>query len=74
MEIVILLIPLALVVLGLAIAAFFWAVSRDQFDDLDSPAWRVLFDDKTPPKPEKRDPHGAPADADPLTKEPPADE
>ncbi|MCH8542905.1 MAG: cbb3-type cytochrome oxidase assembly protein CcoS [Alcanivorax sp.] len=51
MEIVILLIPLALIVLGLAIAAFFWAVSRDQFDDLDSPAWRVLFDDRTPPKP-----------------------
>lgn len=46
MEIVILLIPLALIVLGLAIAAFFWAVKRDQFDDLDSPGWRILFDDR----------------------------
>ena len=48
MEIVILLIPLALVILGLAIAAFFWAVNRDQFDDLESPAWRILFDDQHP--------------------------
>lgn len=46
MEIVIMLIPLALLILAIAIAAFFWAVRNDQFDDLDSPAWKVILDDQ----------------------------
>jgi cbb3-type cytochrome oxidase maturation protein len=46
MKIVILLIPLAILLVGGAIAAFIWAVRRNQFDDLDSPAWRVIFDDR----------------------------
>lgn len=46
MEIVILLIPLALILLGIAIAAFFWAVRNDQFDDMESPAWRIIFEDR----------------------------
>ena len=44
-----LLIPLSLVLVGLAVAAFFWAVHTGQFDDLDSPAWRMLMDDPPPP-------------------------
>ncbi|HVM95667.1 MAG TPA: cbb3-type cytochrome oxidase assembly protein CcoS [Candidatus Acidoferrales bacterium] len=39
------LIPLAGVFLVVAVAAFFWAVRAGQFDDLDTPATRVLFDD-----------------------------
>ena len=46
MEIVILLIPIALVFLGGAIAALFWALRKDQFDDLDNAAWRVVLDDR----------------------------
>jgi cbb3-type cytochrome oxidase maturation protein len=42
------LIPLALGMLAVAIAAFFWAVRHAQFDDLDSPATRVLLDDNDP--------------------------
>lgn len=54
MEIIILLIPLAIILVAIAVAFFLWALKRGQFDDLDSPAWRILFDDqqqrKVPPK------------------------
>lgn len=45
MGIVYMLIPLGLVLVGLALWAFFWAVGSGQFDDLDSPGWSVLSDD-----------------------------
>lgn len=35
--------------LGLAIAAFFWATKSGQFDDLESPAWSVVMDDDRAP-------------------------
>ncbi|MCK5326827.1 MAG: cbb3-type cytochrome oxidase assembly protein CcoS, partial [Woeseiaceae bacterium] len=45
-----LLIPLALLILGGAVWAFFWAVGSGQFDDMDTPAVRVIMDDdKRPP-------------------------
>ena len=37
MNAILLLIPLALVLLILAVGAFFWAVDRGQFDDLQTP-------------------------------------
>jgi cbb3-type cytochrome oxidase maturation protein len=37
--------PLALLLVGLSVAAFLWAARRGQFDDLDTPAIRVLHDD-----------------------------
>ncbi len=40
------LIPLAGLMLIVAVAAFFWAVRSGQFDDLDTPATRILFDDE----------------------------
>ena len=49
MSILYLLIPLGLVLLGLAVAAFFWAVGSGQFDDLEGPAWEILMDDDEPP-------------------------
>ena len=52
MNILYLLIPLALLLLGGAVWAFFWAVSSGQFDDLDTPAVRVILDDDRKP-PEK---------------------
>jgi cbb3-type cytochrome oxidase maturation protein len=45
MEIVYLLIPVALVLVGLIIAAFMWAIRAGQFDDLEGPAHRILMDD-----------------------------
>ncbi len=52
MNILYVLIPLALLVLGAAVWAFFWAVGSGQFDDLDTPAMRILLDDDTKPPPE----------------------
>ncbi|KFN45015.1 cbb3-type cytochrome oxidase assembly protein CcoS [Arenimonas oryziterrae] len=49
MNILLVLIPISLALLGLAIAAFFWAVRRDQFEDLDSAALDILRDDPAPP-------------------------
>ena len=46
MNILFVLIPLGLGLLALAIAAFFWAVSAGQFDDLETPGTLVLFDDE----------------------------
>jgi len=45
MEIVYLLVPLSLVLVGGIVWAFFWAVRSGQFDDLEGPAHRILMDD-----------------------------
>jgi len=47
-----LLIPLAVVLLGVAIAFFAWSVKSGQFDDLEGPAHRILMDDDDPMIPE----------------------
>lgn len=44
MEIIYLLIPLSIVLVGLIIAGFLWAVNSGQFDDLQGPAYRILQD------------------------------
>ena len=49
MSILYVLIPLALLLLGGAVWAFFWAVGSGQFDDLDTPAVRVIMDDDSKP-------------------------
>ncbi|MDT8410648.1 MAG: cbb3-type cytochrome oxidase assembly protein CcoS, partial [Wenzhouxiangellaceae bacterium] len=46
MKIIYVLIPLSLMLLGLALWAFFWAVRNDQFEDLDTPAMDILDDDE----------------------------
>lgn len=45
------LIPVAVVLVALAIWVFFWAVDSGQFDDLDGPAHSILFDDEEPQRP-----------------------
>jgi cbb3-type cytochrome oxidase maturation protein len=42
------LIPVALGLGLLGLFAFFWAVGRGQFDDLDGAALRILIDDDRP--------------------------
>ncbi|HVK87460.1 MAG TPA: cbb3-type cytochrome oxidase assembly protein CcoS [Kofleriaceae bacterium] len=37
--------PLALLVAGGAVAAFAWTVRSGQLDDLDTPPRRILYDD-----------------------------
>lgn len=45
MSIVYALVVLSVILVGFAVWAFFWAVSNDQFDDLDTPAYSILDDD-----------------------------
>jgi len=51
------LIPIALFLGGLGLAAFLWALKTRQFEDLDGAANRILFDDddetRPPPSDEK---------------------
>lgn len=49
MTIIYYLIPLGIALLALAVGAFFWAVRSGQFDDMDTPAWRILLDDDSAP-------------------------
>ncbi len=37
--------PLALIFAGAAVAAFIWCARSGQFDDLTTPAQRILHDD-----------------------------
>lgn len=48
MNALLLLIPLAVILLLIAIGALVWAVRRGQFDDLDTPALEPLSDDDGP--------------------------
>lgn len=48
MNILLALIPISLVLLALAVAAFFWAVRRGQFENLDAAALDILTDDSKP--------------------------
>ena len=45
MSILYLVLPLALVIVAAAVVAFSWAARRGQFDDLETPALRMLHDD-----------------------------
>ena len=51
MSVMFVLVPVALFVVGLAIGAYIWAARRGQFDDLKTPAMRILHDDESPPGP-----------------------
>ena len=55
MEILYLLIPISLILFGLIVWVFFWAVGSGQFDDLEGPAHRILLDRDEPVEtPEKK--------------------
>ena len=45
MTVIFIVLPLALVIVAVAVWAFVWAADRGQFDDLDTPAVRLLHDD-----------------------------
>lgn len=54
MNAVLLTIPLALLLLALAVGAFFWAVDHGQFDDLNTPGLLPL--DEQPQEADPEDP------------------
>ncbi|MEM0949288.1 MAG: cbb3-type cytochrome oxidase assembly protein CcoS [Pseudomonadota bacterium] len=45
MEVLVLLIPVSLVLGGIGLAAFFWALRSRQFDDPEGDSRRILTDD-----------------------------
>lgn len=49
MDIIYILVPLSIVLISIATLIFFWAVRSGQFDDMESPAHRILFDDDDDP-------------------------
>lgn len=46
MSVIYLVLPLALLIVLVAVVAFIWSARSGQFDDLDTPAIRVLRDDE----------------------------
>jgi len=46
MELMLWLLPMSVILTGLAVAGFLWAVKRAQFDDLDRHALDILDEDK----------------------------
>ncbi len=53
MSIIYLMIPLGIILVGLAVWALVWAVRSGQFDDLESQGWSVVLDDDTRPPPDQ---------------------
>lgn len=45
MKIVMILVPVMLILVALGIVLFSWAVRNGQYDDLEGPAHRILYDD-----------------------------
>lgn len=45
MSILFIVLPLALLIVAMAVAAFIWSARSGQLDDLDTPAVRMLHDD-----------------------------
>ncbi len=45
MSVILIMIPAAILLAGLGVWAFIMAAKRGQFDDLDTPAIRAVFDD-----------------------------
>ncbi len=49
MSILYIALPVALILVSASLTAFWWAMRRGQFDDLDTPAVRILHDQDEPP-------------------------
>jgi len=48
MSVIFIVLPLALLVVFIAVVAYVWSARSGQFDDLDTPAMRMLHDDNGP--------------------------
>ncbi|APE05241.1 MULTISPECIES: cbb3-type cytochrome oxidase assembly protein CcoS [Alteromonas] len=53
MSIIYVLIPIAIIIVALAVVIFFWAVKSNQFEDLDRQGYSILFDDDLSPEEKK---------------------
>lgn len=50
MNVLFFLIPISLILGGVALAAFFWSLKSGQYDDLNGAAERILYDEDEPPR------------------------
>ena len=50
MDILLFLIPVAILLGGFGLAAFFWTLKNNQYEDLDGAAYRILIDEDDAPK------------------------
>ena len=50
MSVIYILLPAAALLAAAGVAAFIWAVRHGQFDDMDTPAIRMLHDDEDEPE------------------------
>lgn len=57
MSIIYVLIPLSIILVGVAVWALIWAVRSGQFDDLESQGWNVVLDDDSKPPPDDAGPN-----------------
>lgn len=48
MNVIVFLIPVALLLGGLGLVAFLWSLKTNQYEDLDGEAERILFEDRPP--------------------------
>ena len=55
MSMLFVLIPLAMLLLAVAVWALLWAIKSGQFDDLESHGWSVVLDDDQKPPPLNED-------------------
>jgi cbb3-type cytochrome oxidase maturation protein len=55
MSIIFLILPITLLLSAAAVAAFAWATRSGQFDDLETPAIRLLHEDQSPQAVERDD-------------------
>ena len=57
-EIIYLLIPISLILLGVIVWILLWAVKDGQYDDLEGPAHRILMDEDRIVEPQKNSRRG----------------
>ncbi|NVK56729.1 MAG: cbb3-type cytochrome oxidase assembly protein CcoS [Alteromonadaceae bacterium] len=56
MSIIYVLIPLAIIIVAVALGIFFWAVRSNQFEDLERQGYSILFDDDLPEEQRQKPP------------------
>ena len=54
MSVIYVVLPLALIIVGAAVWAYVWAARQGQFDDMDTPALRMLKDDEAATQPRRK--------------------
>jgi len=45
MEVIFVLVPVSMIIVGIAVWAFIWSVRNEQFEDLEKEAHSILFED-----------------------------